>query len=228
MVLYGIFNQTVLPGKIVVTLTQEEVPGGFSSLPKSLQYFADKGVEYLFVDKNLRPHNKYFYTRQRYPERNIITVDDDLLYYPDTIERLMKLHYQFPKAICANKASKHSEQNRDYTVYNHWTCTWNEGPSIALMALGYGGVLYPPTFTHPHLYNCEEIKALALGADDLWLMVMEILSDTRVVVGDYYAHPLMLPTSQSVALQKTNTGVLCRNNTYLKLLEEKFLFSEHI
>ena len=65
MVLYCLFEQTVRPGKIVVTLIKDEVSGGFDTLPASLRMFADKGVEFLFKEINLRPHNKYFYVRKK-------------------------------------------------------------------------------------------------------------------------------------------------------------------
>ena len=202
MVLYCVYNQTKLPGKIVVTLTKEEVPSGFESLPNSLKYFADKGVEFIFADVNLRPHNKYFYTRQKYPDRIVITIDDDLLYYPDTIERLMKLHSRYPGAICTNRTQELAFDEISLKKYDEWKELFCEkGPSFRLIALGYSAVLYPCLFNHYDLYNAKKIKQLSLGADDIWLFVMEFLSKTKVVVGSYYAHPVTIPSSQILQIQ---------------------------
>lgn len=43
-----------------------------------------------------------------------------------------------------------------------------------------------------------------MGTDDLWLRVVETLEGVKVVNGEYYAHPMTLPSSQTVALQKRN------------------------
>ena len=229
MVLYCMYNQTYRPGKIVVTLIRSEIVGGYESLPNSLKYFADKGVEFLFEDENLKPHNKYFYTRQKYPDRVIITIDDDLLYYSDTIDRLMKLHEKYPDAVCSNRVHKVHKENGVLKKYS----TWNDvfipmGPSNNLIALGYSSVLYPPSFHNELIYDAEKIKKLSLCADDIWLYVMEVLSNTNVVVGDYYAHPITLPSSQQIALQDTNNATESRNDLYLKLLEGVYNFTSMI
>ena len=229
MVLYCMYNQTYRPGKIVVTLIRSEIVGGYESLPNSLKYFADKGVEFLFEDENLKPHNKYFYTRQKYPDRVIITIDDDLLYYSDTIDRLMKLHEKYPDSVCSNRVHKVHKENGVLKKYS----TWNDvfipmGPSNNLIALGYSSVLYPPSFHNELIYDAEKIKKLSLCADDIWLYVMEVLSNTNVVVGDYYAHPITLPSSQQIALQDTNNATESRNDLYLKLLEGVYNFTSMI
>lgn len=228
MVIYSIYNQTVLPAKIVITLIKDEVPNGLEALPNTLRYFSNKGVEFLFCEENLKPHNKYYYSRQKYPDRDIITIDDDQMYYPDTIERLMVLHKSYPDAVCANRGSQIILQNGEITNYGNWMFAKSIGPSLGLLALGYGAVFYPSTFCHKYLYDKELIKELCLDADDLWLMAMETLSGTEVVIGDYYAHPVTIPSSQKKALRKTNTGRERRNDKYLELLEQHFQISKKI
>ena len=223
MVLYCVYNQTKLPGKIVVTLTKEEVPSGFESLPNSLKYFADKGVEFIFADVNLRPHNKYFYTRQKYPDRIVITIDDDLLYYPDTIERLMRLHACYPNAVCTNRAHVVGYSNGIFTKSKNWPDLYvNHQPDHGLLGLGYSGVLYPPTFCSKKMYNAEQIKKLSLMADDMWLKVQELLENVKVAKGPYYAHPVTLPSSQKIALQRKNTTGELRNDKYLQNMNEYY------
>lgn len=205
MVLYSIFRQTMRPAKIVVTLIEDEVPGGKESLPLTLRYFEDKGVEFLFEKENLRPHNKYFYCRQKYPNRDVITIDDDLLYYPDTIERLLKLHQQYPNNVCTNRSTKIMWDENGFCTSRYWPEVLNNaGPSLYLIALGYSAVLYPACFQPSLLYNAELIRKLSLGTDDLWLRAVEIVENIKVVNGCYYAHPMTLPSSQTIALQKHN------------------------
>ena len=204
--LYFIFMQTIRPGKIIVVLSKEEFPNGIKSLPKSMLYYCDKGVEYCFVDYNLRPHNKYYYAMQNYSQRIIITLDDDLLYYSDTIERLLKLHSRFPNSVCSNRVIKIEMGENSICPISDWHLTFKEqGPSLLLWALGYSGVLYPPGWCDDEiLFDKELISRLSLHADDLWLKAIEIISGVKVVSGAYYAHPVTLPSSQRIALQKVN------------------------
>ncbi|MBR5167419.1 MAG: hypothetical protein IKW86_05050 [Salinivirgaceae bacterium] len=225
MVLYCIYQQTILPGKIIVVLTKEEIPQGLESLPKSLKFFLDKGVEILFTEDNLRPHNKYFYTRQKYQDRTVITIDDDGLYYKNTIERLLNLHKKYPNAICANKTTKIVLDGERLGNYSKYKLAINHDPSHFLLALGVCGVLYPASFKYPELYNIEKIKKLALNTDDLWLKAMEILANIKVTTGDYCAHPMVIPSSQKKALMHTNNGPLSQNDKNLMLLDSEYNIS---
>jgi len=224
MVIYGMYLQTMKPGRIVVTLTKDEVPGGYDSLPPSLKFFSNKGVEFLFVDANLKPHNKYYHCRQKYADRIVITIDDDMLYYPRTLERLMILHFDYPRFICANRVKVIPDERRKKREYKWWEVrVVNRTPSHSLLALGYAAVLYPPSFNPPLLYDAELIKQLSLGADDLWLKAVEIVNNVKVVSGDYYPCPVTLPTSQVISLQAINNNIETPfNDLYIEQLTRFF------
>lgn len=223
MVLYCIYKQSIRPSKIVVTLIKDEIGGGLDSISRDLKFFKDKGVEFLFEEKNLKPHNKYFYVRQKYPNRNIITIDDDLLYYSDTIERLLEMHQKHPECICSNRIQEVGFENGTFTHSNYWRLIHHEvTPSHKWLGLGYSAVLYPPSFYNDDLYNISKIEDLCLMADDMWLKIQELRSDVMVVNGKYFAHPMTLPSSQGLALQHENNAADSRNDKYLKLLSEHY------
>lgn len=213
MVLYCIFRQTVRPAKIVVTLIEEEIPGGKESLPSILRYFENKGVEFLFEKENLRPHNKYFYCRQKYPNRDVITIDDDLLYYPNTIERLLRLHKQHPNCVCTNRGTRIIMNGEVFTESRTWPKVFQYSrPSLDIIGLGYSAVFYPSSFQPSLLYNVHLIKTLSLNTDDLWLKAVEIKENVKCAIGEYYAHPMTLPSSQEIALQKKNCDIITNIN----------------
>ncbi len=206
MVVYCLFNQTLRPGKIILTLSKQEFPNEYDQFPNSLKCFLNKGLEVIFVDENLKPHNKYFFTFQKYPNRDIITVDDDLLYYSDTVERLVILHKEHPQSVCSNRIQKISLNSVNFEKTENWLHIYSSSkPSHYNFALGYGAVFYPANFKSPLLFNKEKIKSLSLLADDLWLKSIEILADIYVVCGEYYAHPVMIPFSQKIALRFINS-----------------------
>lgn len=202
MVLDSIFRQTVRPSKILLVLTKEEFPSGMDAVPNSLKRMIDKGLEIVFVDYNLRPHNKYYHALSTFKDRDVVTLDDDLYYWPDTIERLYELKKKYPHCICANRALRISMQNETVTYLKPLV---NDNKGHFLMAQGVGGVLYPPIFRTDELFNKRIIKELSLSNDDNWLKVQEILAGIPVAAGQSYPHPLVLLLSQRQALFHKNT-----------------------
>ena len=206
MVIFTLFNQSLKPGKVILTLTNQEFPNGINQIPNSLKQFVGKGLEIMFVDVNLKPHNKYFFTFQQFPNRNIITVDDDLLYYTDTIERLIDLHLKYPNTICSNRIQQISLNNCEFDKTGNWKHVYTPTqPSHYNFALGYGSVFYPQNFRGNLLFDINRIKLLCPMADDLWLKSMELIENIYVVSGEYYAHPIIIPFSQKVALRFSNS-----------------------
>lgn len=199
IVIDSFFHQTRRPSKIVLVLTNEEFPNGLKDIPKTLTRLIDKGLEIVFVDYNLRPHNKYYYALNKYKDKDIITFDDDLYYWEDSIERLYMLKQTNPYCICANRALN--------VYYNNGLVEYSKAYNqrgYNLMAQGVGGVLYIPQFRTKEMFNKENIMKLCLSADDNWLMIQENIAGFQVVTGKNYPHPLVLLKSQSHALWHKN------------------------
>lgn len=94
--LKSILWQTCPPEKIIVWLSEQEFPGRLNDLPEELKILMAKGIEFRFVSENFRSHKKYHYVFREYPDSKVITVDDDLIYPRNTVERLLSLSYQYP------------------------------------------------------------------------------------------------------------------------------------
>lgn len=200
MVLISMFYQTHQPGKIWLILTEEEFPKGKSSLPKSLLRMEKVGVEIFFIPYNLKPHNKYYYALSMVNDRDVITIDDDLFYWDNTIERLYKLKEKHPGLICANMALQILKDG-DKFCYKRVT---SHACGHSLMAQGVGAVLYPSQFRTKNLFNQKDIVKLCISNDDNWLKANEILADVKVCTNGVYPHPMPLLKSQRYALWKKN------------------------
>lgn len=203
IVLDSIFNQTILPAKIILVLSIKEFPNKMGDIPNSIKFFISKGLEIVFVEYNLLPHNKYYYALKTYTDRGIITLDDDLYYWPDTIERLVKLNLKFPECICANSLEKVFFINNSLNLIKDYD---EEQKSFRNMALGVYGVYYPTSFRSDELFDTENIKKMSLKADDLWLKVHALLLGIEVICGSKYTTPLFVLGTQKVALRFTNVG----------------------
>ncbi len=214
-----IINQTYRPKKIVLWLTNEEFPNQLEDVPNNIKQLSRYNVEIVFVDDNLKPHNKYFYAFKNFPDDTIITFDDDMLYLTNTIEHLIKLKEKYPNYICANMAREIVIKDNDFVVYKKWNTvkTLDFVSSNKYMALGYAGVLYPPSCMKEIIFDKNLIKETCLHADDLWLKACALLSTVKVAYGGkFFPKPFPISGTQETGLKHYNEGEICANDKQWK------------
>ena len=205
--IYSILDQTVRPNKIILTLINDEFPEGESSLPQSILSLKEKGLEILWARDNLRPHNKYFYSMQKYPDALIITIDDDILYPSDTIEKLIKCYKKFPNAISAFHTDKFAIRNNRLDKYSNAIIGYRQeihAPKHSLLAEGFAGVLYPPSILPQDAFDKNLIQRCSPMADDIWLKCIELKNNIPVVCASPKQNVIVLGQCQESALFKVN------------------------
>lgn len=208
-VLNSLYAQTRKADEIILWLAKEQFPNRESDLPLSLQEDLDAGKFTLRWCENLGSHKKYFYVMQEYPEDIIVTVDDDTFYDQDTLQSLMGAHVRFPHAVIARTASL-VQFTPDFkpAPINEWLFDFQAftEPSIILMAIGVGGVLYPPHSVSEKIFDKDfilescTVKGRTFG-DDILLKVGEMLNKTPVVTVQSKPY-CRLPNTQKTALAK--------------------------
>ena len=221
--LKSLLMQTILPDKITVYFGSDTIE---SQVPDDVLRYRDKGIEFIFDgEKNLKPHKKYFYAMQEYPSAKIITVDDDIIYPHELIERLIDGYKNFPHSICATRVHKITfDSMKQIRPYETWKkeYTHTKVPSNKLVAIGCGGVLYPPNSISKKAFDAKEIIDNCLNADDIWLKFMEIEQNSKVVYIPLSNPIVTTPGTQGEALSKTNTGISAQNDLYINNLMKKF------
>jgi len=181
MAIESILYQSKKPDKIIIWLAKDEFESK-RTLPIRLLRLQKRGLEIRFVQENLMPHKKYFYTIQKYPAARVITVDDDLLYPPDLIDKLLDRNLDYPNAIICPVARRISIGKNRVMKYKYWKkVTSNSLPNHILLTIGAAGVFFPVNCLSKKAFNADKIKSTALKADDLWIKVMALLNDTKVV-----------------------------------------------
>ncbi len=201
----SIMNQTYRADKIALTLNEAQFPN--HKFPKIIKEEIKAGLEIIWIKDDLKPHNKYFYAMQKYPNDIIITIDDDEVYQQNLIESLIASYKRHPESISCMLARKIIIQNDKILPYTTWTMDIAENtPSTQLLALGIGGVLYPPRIINKELFNVNAIKKLGLKADDLWLKIMQIITNppVKVVKAGKFITGNQVPTSQITNLMGDN------------------------
>lgn len=176
----SLLNQTIKPRKVILWLAEEQFPG--QEIPKSLERLKRRGLEIRFCE-DLKSHKKYYYTMQEYPDYYVVTADDDTFYPEDHIQRLWEEHDRYPDAVICHWSHQIAmDAQGEFAVYNNWRVSNREDtPSYISIAVGCGGILYPPGSVPTETFEKEKIMEYALYTDDLWLKCMEILNGWKVV-----------------------------------------------
>lgn len=224
MCLKSLLLQTVKPDKIIVWFGCDTGENDLTDGMKKLQQY---GIEFRYDHQNnLKPHKKYFYAMKEYPNDIVITVDDDAVYPSDTVASLMNSYHRHPNAVSARRVHKITfAPDGNVKPYSSWIKEYRKDrkENMDLIAVGVGGVLYPPHCLDKRAFEKNEIEKLCLGADDIWLKCMEILNGTKVVwVPCFFAHPPALGITTSL-WQGNVAGE--QNDRYLSNVVQKYKVS---
>ncbi|MGT2783893.1 glycosyltransferase [Streptococcus merionis] len=182
LMLESIFEQTVKVNKVLMYVYAEEF--SHLNLEEILQKELLRGLEIVYLSENLRSHKKYYYALNTYRDELVITIDDDILYRSDMIEKLLISYRKHPMEISALRCHKirlktdgelHGYEDWYYEMYNDLE------PSHLNFFTGCGGVLYPTSFRPEELFDKDKIKKLSFLADDVWLNLIAFKNQVKIV-----------------------------------------------
>lgn len=211
LVVRSLFLQTKSPELIVLWLHKDLQ----NKLPSSLTALVGDRFQIRFVEDTFS-HRKLIYSLVEFPERVIVTCDDDLMYDPSWLARLWDSHCAYPRAIIAHECRVIQFDNvGEPAAYAAWKTASNKDFTHKwLMPIGYGGVLYPPHSLHQDVTNKTLFLSMAPKADDLWFKAMSHLAGTETRRSiDPGKKPIPIPRSQKDSLKKTNVK---QNGNYLQ------------
>ena len=217
----SILRQTMKPGKIILYLAKSDFPN--EHLPKSLTDLKQYGLEIVLVDEDLKSYKKFYYAACKYPEKIIITADDDSLYPEDWVQQLYEKHKCFPNIIICFRAHMMTfNKDGDLFEYEKWNMQspGMQGPSKYLVATGVGGILYPPNFFKTEDLENKIFLNIAPTADDLWLKAIELKNGYDVMKVNSKSYEWFeTRNSQNTALRIINNGKKVNDITMKNLLQ---------
>lgn len=209
-VLESLYAQSMQPDKILFWLAEEQFPNRETDLPQQLVDDAAAGKFELRWCDDLGSHKKYFYAMQEFPDDIIVTVDDDTIYHPQTIQTLYNSYLRFPLAVSALKTALFLFDNDgELLPYSFWLYPYVkivERPTMQLAAVGIGGILYPPHVLDTRVFDKKSMLKLCTSnhipsGDDLWLKMHEALCGTPVVLASKNLEHKTIPDTQTSALR---------------------------
>lgn len=203
----SIMQQTVHPNRIVLWLSKDEFQG--KTLPIALQRQVERGLEIAYCE-DLGSYTKLIPSLKRFPDASIITIDDDVAYNPDLLEKLIRAHIDHPTNICASRMHRIVLDADGHPIpYLDWEHRVEDCPEDNRLAFftGVGGVLYPPGCFPEEVFDQDVYLDICGRTDDIWFNAMRLLGGVRVTkvfstfsVGDYQP----LPSSRVNALWANN------------------------
>lgn len=208
----SIFAQTYLPDKIVLYLAKSDFPNREADLPASLTDLLWLDFEIRWVDKDLKPHKKWYWAFQDFKDDLVVTIDDDLTYRHSMIEELVVAHHQHPQAIIALRTHLIMfDEDGSIKPYAQWIY---EAPhaypalagveSMRLFATTGAGTLFVPSLFPDLVFDTGLIERHCLVADDIWLKVIETIAGVPVVAATSDQLLEYVPDTQHVALFRVN------------------------
>lgn len=223
MTVSSLLRQTVCPHKVILWLSDVQFPGK-TGIPQSLLDLQNDVFEIRLVSGDIRSHKKYYYAFKEYSEKIIITTDDDIIYAPNMIERLITEHNNNPSdVLCCFGVKMLYSDKRKLEPYNSWIVIPYKQKEEDIVFFGSGGgTLFPPKMIREEVLNKEKFLELTPTADDVWLNAMVKSSGVivkKIPFGQYF--PIIKRHDKK--LFHVNVGE-DRNDIQIKSIQE-YLYS---
>lgn len=220
----SIMQQTKKANRIILWIDENL---NVNELPSSLKLQMKRGLEVKYT-RDIRSFTKLIPALKAFPDAAIITIDDDLIYDFDLLDRLIS-------AFIMDRASIHACRthtmtfNEEGTImpYSMWEfCKSATDKPTRNFLTGVGGVLYPPSSLPTEVFHEETFSSICPTADDVWFTAMAIINQTpikkvptRNPQGEDYILNLDV---QDMGLYNMNTGEGGRNDIQIKKVFDKY------
>ena len=221
IVIRSLLKQKVSAEKVILYLGTDSKE---SDIPKKLRKLTKYNFEIKTGYEDLKPHKKYFFAMQEYPNHMILTVDDDSIYDKNLVKDLVECSEKNPGCVCARRVNLITrDSSGKLNPYSDWKWDYKELliPSDAIIATGCAGVLYPAQSIPREAFDIKTVQENCLTTDDIWLKFMELKNGIKVVFSNSrVGHPLTLRHTQDTGLLQMNTTGINQNDINIKKIQE--------
>lgn len=223
LVLDRIFNQTVKPDKVVLYLSKDNFPEQEKEIPERLLKMTEQGLEIRWLEGDIRSYKKLIPALRDFPDDIVITIDDDLYYELDFVERLYNSYMKHPNAISAYRTHRMKfDDDGKLLPYVEWDMEYSEvvdTPTHILFQTNGAGSLFPPHIFKDEIFNENKFMELCPHADDVWIKFMSVLSDIPIVLVKPFTYLYYVDNTQEESLWSSNRT---ENDVQIKNLLEEY------
>ena len=210
-VVENMMNQKNVDGlySLNLYLSKQQFPNEFVDLPRKLRKQMTRGLNIYFCEDDLKAHKKYYYAFSQYPYKNIITIDDDLIYKNDIISDLIEANKKYPNIIISQRAREICVQQ----PYQLWPLIYKRNCLLNnVLTTNGGGTLFPPNSYRKEITEKETFKEICYYADDLWISLLCRLRNTEIYYIGNNVECVDLIQSQKQALRAINNNSINSGN----------------
>lgn len=173
-------SQTKKAKRIILWLDKDEFDDG--NLPAALIKQQKRGLEIRYCE-NIYSYKKLVPTLNivDYDVFDIVTVDDDIIYPVDLIDRFILESKVSPNVVLCNRGHMITfDKNHNLNPYSKWKQKISKSePSFDVFPTGIGGVFYPKGSLHELTCSVQDFINLAPKADDVWFKAMTTINNIK-------------------------------------------------
>jgi hypothetical protein len=225
----SILNQTVRLDKVILYLADEQFPE--HNLPEDIVRLMREKSEFevRWWPHDIKSYKKLVPALIEFPDDIIITFDDDILYPPDIVERLIRKHRKYPSAVCGCRVRRIAVKKGKVGLYKEWRrykarhlFLLGAYPKFGNLATTGGGALFPPHSLHPEAVRDDIFMELCPTTDDLWFWAMAVLNNTRTAPAGKCYRINIMEEAQAEALANDNVRGKSLNDSNMKKILERY------
>lgn len=193
--------QTVLPEKWILVLSEEDYEKG---LPKHLLKLKKNGLEILWTKNNPYAVKKLIPVIEKYRDKAVITLDDDIIYNKFLIEGLVEQASVTPDSIIGYVGKTLVKKNDCLHVYyrDRKPTTIETDPNQVYL-IGWGGIYYPPQSLDKRVSDMDAVHKIVPGrGSDIWFWAAAHANNTRQIclgLPSNYNLGIPIPQNQQTA-----------------------------
>lgn len=218
----SLLRQTYKPDKILLWLAEDEFKK--QSIPLELIEQQKRGLQIRYCE-NLRSYKKFYFTVKENPMDYIVTVDDDMIYAEDMLEKLVKTYVANPGYIVCNRSHYVKKRNGKLCVYNRWIKYEDrkyisEIPTFHNFFIGCAGTLIPFFKMNKEVMSKELFLELSPSADDVWLNINAWISNIKTInTKNFFRYMIAIDSSSEEGLYKVNVEKRKNDEQIKKVLD---------
>lgn len=210
-VVENMMHQTNADGQYTLNLylSKQQFPNELLDLPLKLRKQISRGLNVWFYEDDLRAHKKYYYAFYQFPYKNIITIDDDLIYQNNIISELIEANKKYPDIIISQRAREICSQKS----YIYWPLIYKKNCLLNnVLTTNGGGTLFPPKCYRKEIFDKETFCDICKYADDLWISLLCRLQNSSVYYIGNNVECVDIIQSQKQSLRSINNNKIKNEN----------------
>lgn len=192
------------PSRIVLWLDDQSL---CDNLPNGVRRLQRRGLE-VKRSHNYGPYKKSYPYVESLEEFEVplVTADDDVLYPRHWLKELVKAFREFPDAVnCWTARTISLDDRGGLSSYESWKLTNSTSPSYRHVAIGVGGVIYPPPLQRALKQQGTAFLEYCPTADDVWLHLLALRAGYKVrKISEITLRQPYIPGTQGTALLQHN------------------------